>query len=187
MADQEAMECFPDLEPEQKSRLDYTLLAFFSLITVICSLLLSLIIAAAAFTRYIIGGDLYGFEEWVKLLAFWLYFMGGAYGAYNNTHVSADVVDSYMKNGTFKRAVIFVRNLITSGISILFTWYGYDFFMFGFMGPLGTGVAVPRTTVWQIPLWTSYLAVFLGLIFMTYYFTMRMFRSLRDLIKGGDS
>jgi len=143
------------------------------------------VISAAAFTRYIIGGDLYGFEEWVKLFAFWLYFMGGAYGAYNDTHVSADVVDSYMKDGTLKRTVIFLRNLITTGISILFTWYGYDFFMFGFMGPLGTGIAIPKTTVWQIPLWTSYLAVFLGLIFMSYYFFMRMLRSFRALIKGG--
>lgn len=187
MTDQEATGCFPELEPEKRNLGDTVLLSFFSLVTVVCSLLLSLVIAAAAFTRYIIGGDLYGFEEWVKLFAFWLYFMGGAYGAYNNTHVSADVVDSYMRDGTFKRSIIFVRNLITSGISILFTWYGYDFFMFGFMGPLGTGIAIPKTTVWQIPLWTSYLAVFLGLIFMTYYFTMRMFRSLRDLIRGGNS
>jgi len=186
MPDQEAMGCFPENRPDKKSPLDLALLAFFSIVTVVCSLLLSLIIAAAAFTRYIIGGDLYGFEEWVKLFAFWLYFMGGAYGAYNNTHVSADVVDSYMKDGLLKRATVFLRNLITSGISILFTWYGYEFFMFGFMGPLGTGIALPRTTVWQIPLWTSYLAVFLGLIFMTYYFTMRMLRSLRDLIRGGN-
>ncbi len=57
--------------------------------------------------------------------------------------------------------------------------------MFGFMGPLGTGIAIPKTTVWQIPLWTSYLAVFLGLIFMSYYFFMRMLRSFRALIKGG--
>ncbi|MBP9027707.1 MAG: TRAP transporter small permease [Aminivibrio sp.] len=187
MPDQEAMGCFPENRPDKKSPLDLALLAFFSIVTVVCSLLLSLIIAAAAFTRYVIGGDLYGFEEWVKLFAFWLYFMGGAYGAYNNTHVSADVVDSYMKDGLLKRATVFLRNLITSGISILFTWYGYEFFMFGFMGPLGTGIALPRTTVWQIPLWTSYLAVFLGLIFMTYYFTMRMLRSLRDLIRGGNS
>lgn len=187
MSEREAMGCFPENRPDRKSPIDLVLLSFFSIVTVACSLLLSVIISAAAFTRYVIGGDLYGFEEWVKLFAFWLYFMGGAYGAYNDTHVSADVVDSYMKDGTLKRTVIFLRNLITTGISILFTWYGYDFFMFGFMGPLGTGIAIPKTTVWQIPLWTSYLAVFLGLIFMTYYFFMRMLRSFRALIKGGIS
>ncbi len=187
MADNETIGCFPENRPEKQSKVDLILLFFFSIVSVSCSLLLSIIISAAAFTRYIMGGDLYGFEEWVRLLAFWLYFMGGAYGAYNDTHVSADVIDSYMKEGFFKRLVVVLRNLITTGISILFTWYGYEFFMFGFMGPLGTGIAIPQTTIWQIPLWTSYLAVFLGLIFMTYYFTMRLFRNLRLLIKGGVS
>jgi len=128
MSEREAMGCFPENRPDRKSPIDLVLLSFFSIVTVACSLLLSVVISAAAFTRYIIGGDLYGFEEWVKLFAFWLYFMGGAYGAYNDTHVSADVVDSYMKDGTLKRTVIFLWNLITTGISILFTWYGYDFF-----------------------------------------------------------
>ena len=186
MSEQEAMGCFPDDRPEQVSNFDKVMLTFLSIITVSTSIILALIISAAAFTRYIIHGDLYGFEEWVKLFAFWLYFMGGAYGAYNNTHVSADVIDAYMKEGTFKRAVVFLRNLITSGISMLFTWYGYEFFMFGFMGPLGTRIAVPMTTIWQIPLWTSYLAVFLGMIFMTFYFTRRMLKSLMALIRGGN-
>lgn len=187
MSEQETMGCFPDNRPKQVSRFDKVLLTFFSIITVFSSILLAIVIAAAAFTRYVIHGDLYGFEEWVKLFAFWLYFMGGAYGAYNDTHVSADVIDAYMKEGTFKRSVVFLRNLITSGISMLFTWYGYEFFMFGFMGPLGTRIALPMTTIWQIPLWTSYLAVFLGMIFMTYYFTRRMLKSLMALIRGGNS
>ncbi len=187
MADNELAGCFPENRPEKPGKTDMVLLFFFSIVTVVSSLLLAVIISAAAFTRYILGGDLYGFEEWVKLLAFWLYFMGGAYGAYNDTHVSADVIDSYMKEGTFKRLIVVIRNLITVGISLLFTWYGYEFFMFGFMGPLGTGIALPKTTIWQIPLWTSYLAVFLGLIFMTYYFALRLFRNLRLLVKGGVS
>lgn len=185
MSERETTTCFPEGPPEHKSLVDKALIPAFSAITVVCSLLLSLVISAAAFTRYIIGGDLYGFEEWVKLFAFWLYFMGGAYGAFNDTHVSADIVDAYIKEGTFKRSVIFLRNFITTAISLLFTWYGYDFFMFGFMGPLGTGVAIPRTTVWQIPLWTSYLAIFLGLIFMSYYFLMRTLRNFRALVRGG--
>ena len=63
------------------------------------------------------------------------------------------------------------------------TWYGYEFFMFGFMGPLGTGVAIPKTNVWRISLWTGYLSVFLGLAFMTYYFLRDLFMSTRTLLR----
>ena len=74
---------------------------------------------------------------------------------------------------------------MTVGVTLLFVWYGYGFFMFGFMGPLGTGIALPRTTIWQIPLWTSYLAIFLGLIFMAFYFTRDLLKSTKALLTGG--
>jgi len=169
MPDQEAMGCFPENRPDKKSPLDLALLAFFSIVTVVCSLLLSLIIAAAAFTRYVIGGDLYGFEEWVNF-AFWLYFCGAGYGAFNRSHITADLVQAYIPKGHIKLFVTFLKDLVTFSVTSLFLYYGYDFFMFGFRGPLGTGVAIPETTIWRIPMWTSYLAITLGLFFMVLYF-----------------
>lgn len=194
---------------------------------VFCSIALSTIIVAAAFMRYVVRGDLYGYEEWVKLLAFWLYFLGGAYGAYNDTHVSADLIDSYLPPGRTRHTMVFIRQLITSAMSILFMYFGYFFFMYGLLGPIpkevlkvgwnasglvfnwdgvrlicsqidlvnGVGLtldiinlwttrAIARTTVWQIPLWTSYVAIFLGLIFMSIFFTRRCIHTGIDLFKG---
>ncbi|MCL1941508.1 MAG: TRAP transporter small permease [Synergistaceae bacterium] len=194
---------------------------------VFCSLALSIIIVAAAFMRYVVRGDLYGYEEWVKLLAFWLYFLGGAYGAYNDTHVSADLIDSYLPQGMTRHIMIFIRQLITSAMSLVFTYFGYFFFMYGLLGPIskevlrvgwgasglafnwngvslvcsqidilnGSGLtfniinlwttkAIARTTVWQIPLWTSYAAIFLGLIFMSIFFTRRCIHTGIALFKG---
>jgi TRAP-type C4-dicarboxylate transport system permease small subunit len=187
---------------------DKVAINFFGIVTVFCSLALSALIAAAAFTRYIIRGDLFGYEEWVKLIAFWLYFMGGAYGAYNNTHVSADLIDAYLV-GKPRQIMTFIRQLITSAMSILFVYFGYYFFMFGLLGPLPKndilivkwdGVdlsfnflnlwtlrAIARTTVWQIPLWTSYAAIFLGLIFMAIYFSRRCIYTGIALFKGEGS
>ncbi len=159
---------------------------FFSITCFVSSLFLTLMICAATFVRYVLKGDLYGYEEWVKLLAFWLYFMGASIGAFNRTHVSADIVNSYMPEGFLKRLMFFVKDLITVGVSLLFVWYGYEFFMFGFMGPLGTRIAIPKTTIWRISLWTSYLAVFSGLIFMAYYFTRDLVLSTVALFKGGN-
>ena len=148
------------------------------------SMFLAIIISAAAFVRYVLGGDLYGFEEIVKLIAFWVYFMGAAYGSFNNTHVSADLVSSYVPEGIAKRILFFARDLVTFAVCGLFTWYGYTFFMFGYMGPLGTGIAIPTTTVWRIPLWTSYLSIFFGLICMSIYFFRNLFQSTAALFRG---
>jgi len=196
---------FEERTLKPKCFFDKVVTSFFGVVMVFCSLALSVLIAAAAFTRYVIRGDLYGYEEWVKLIAFWLYFMGGAYGAYNDTHVSADMVDAYIPAGKPRQIMIFIRQLITSIMSLVFTYFGYYFFMFGLLGPLPkkdilmvgwNGVdlsfsfidfwnlrAIARTTIWQIPLWTSYAAIFLGLIFMSIYFSRRCIHTGIDLFK----
>jgi len=167
-----------------KNFFDKIVINLFSIVCFTTTALLTIIICAAAFFRYILNGDLTGYEEWVKIFAFWLYFAAAAIGAYNRTHVSADLVQAYVPNGKLKDFLVFLKNLITVGVSLLFTWYGYEFFMFGFMGPLGTGIALPTTNVWRISLWVGYLPVFLGLIFMTYYFTRDLLISTRTLLLG---
>jgi len=184
---------------------DRIVIRCFEIMMVFCSLLLSIIITAAAYTRYVHEGDLFGYEEWVKLIAFWLYFLGGAYGAYNDTHVSADLINSYLKGKT-RHVMVFIRQVLTTILSIIFVVLGYHFFIYGLLGPLSKDVltvswngsvlafkfvdfwnlrAIARTTVWQIPLWTSYVAVFLGLIFMAIYFTRRCIHTGIALFKGG--
>ena len=200
---------FEERSLKPKCLFDKVSINFFGIVMVFCSLALSTLITAAAFVRYVVRGDLFGYEEWVKLLAFWLYFMGGAYGAYNNTHVSADLIDAYLK-GKPRQIMTFIRQLITSAMSFVFVYFGYYFFMFGLLGPLPkneiltvgwNGVdltfksidlwnvrAIARTTVWQIPLWTSYAAIFLGLIFMAIFFSRRCINTGIAIIKGeGDA
>lgn len=157
----------------------------FAIICFVMAIVLAVIISAATVMRYILEMDLYGYEEWIKIFAFWLYFMGAGYGAFAGSHVSADLVQSYVKEGFIKRLLIFTKTVITLGVTLLFTWYGWDFFYFGFMGPLGTGVAIPKTVAWRIPLWTGYLPILIGLFFMSYYFLWDMIRATKALFMGG--
>jgi len=167
-----------------KNWFDKIVINGFSFISFSTTVLLTLVICAAAFFRYILNGDLTGYEEWVKIFAFWLYFSAAAIGAYNRTHVSADLVHDYVPNGRLRDVLVFLKDLITVIVCLLFTWYGYEFFIFGYAGPLGTGIAIPKTSVWRISLWVGYLSVFLGLIFMTYYFTRDLLISTVALITG---
>ena len=43
--------------------------------------------------RYGFGADLFAYEEWLLIICFWLYFMASAVGTYENSHVSADLMD----------------------------------------------------------------------------------------------
>lgn len=165
------------------SKVNRVFIAVFSIIIVLGSVGLTLIIAGAATARYVFKSDFYGYEEIAVLVAFWLYFIGAAYGAYNNTHVSADVVDAYFPEGQAKRVLTFLRWLVTVAVCGLFVRYGYDFFEFGFIGPLGNFQFLPTSMSWRIPLWTSYAAIFVGLIFMEIYFLRNLIISAKALFR----
>ena len=167
-----------------KNWFDKIVIGFCSIVMFVSSLGLAAILSIVTFYRYVLEADLNAYDEVVTLIAFWLYFTGAAYGAYNNTHVSADVVNAYAPEGPIRNALVFLRDLITVAVAALFTWYGYDFFMFGYLGPLGIGVAIPKTAVHKIPFWTSYLPIFGGLIIMTIYFFRNLCLSTKALIKG---
>lgn len=164
---------------------DKLTVSIYSMICFTMCMLLTVIISAATVMRYVFEMDLYGYEEWIKIFAFWLYFMGAGYGAFAGSHVSADLVQSYVKEGTPKRLLMCVKTFITLTVTLLFTKYGWDYLVFGFMGPLGTGVAIPRTVAWRIPLWTAYISIFLGLLSMSYYFLWDFIRAAQALISGG--
>lgn len=166
-----------------KNVFDRIVINLFSFICFFCAASLTLIICVATFFRYVLEGNLYGYEEWVQLMAFWLYFTGAGIGAYNRTHVSADLVNAYLNDGKLKQSLTVLKHFITVCVAALFAWYGYDFFIFGFKGPLGTGIAIPKTSVWRIPLWVGYLSVFLGLVTMVYYFGRDFVLSVRELFR----
>lgn len=169
---------------QPKCLFDKITTSFYAIVCFVMSMLLMVIITAATIMRYVFQMDLYGYEEWVKIFAFWLYFMGAGYGAFAGTHISADLISSYLKDGIFKRSLTFIKCVITLGVSLLFTKYGWDYFIFGYMGPLGTGVAIPRTVAWRIPLWTAYAAIFIGLLSMSYYFMWDAIRAGKALFGG---
>lgn len=166
--------------------LDKIIVNFCSVTCFVTSIILMFVVSLAALFRYILKVDLYGYEEWVKMFAFWLYFMGSGLGAFYSSHVSADLIQVYVKPGRLKHGLICLRTFFTLLICFLFTWYGYKFFFYGIRGPLGTGVGVPTTSLWNIPFWTSYLAIFLGLIIMSWYFLFDFISALRDFVHGGN-
>ncbi|NLD24447.1 MAG: TRAP transporter small permease subunit, partial [Bacteroidales bacterium] len=110
-----------------KGLIDKIIIGFTSANIFITSVLLVILITSATFTRYVIQADLYGYDEWAKLLAMWLYFMGAAYGAYNESHVTADIIVAFTPDGIFRRSVIVLKDVISVGICLLFLFYAWDF------------------------------------------------------------
>ena len=150
------------------------LLKFQRFVLIVSSLFVVASIVLTVILRYIFKTDLYGLEEIVVIFAFWLYFMGGSYGSYTGTHITADLVSVFFPEGKLKSSVIAFSSTITFLFSLLFSWWGLDFFMFGVK-------MSARTPVWRIPMVVSYTAVFLGMVLMTFYFFLAFLEDIKKL------
>jgi len=166
---------YREAQPVQKKNFFWELLIKFQQFMLIaCSLFVVASIGMTVLLRYVFKTDLYGLEEIVVIFAFWLYFMGGAYCSYTRTHITADMISVYLPEGKLKATITAFTSAVTFALSLLFSYWGYDFFMFGVK-------MSARTPVWRIPQVVSYTAVFLGMILMTFYFFVDLLADLKKM------
>ena len=57
-----------------------------------------ILIFVEVFLRYVMGSPLFGIEELILFIGMWLYFMGASYGAYERTHIKAELIDIWCKD-----------------------------------------------------------------------------------------
>ncbi|SKC81496.1 TRAP transporter small permease [Maledivibacter halophilus] len=132
-------------------------------ILTITSILAVLIIVTSVVMRYVFKSDLFGIEEILIIVAFWLYFIGGVHGSYERSHIKADLLSIYIKNERAKLILSFVETFITCIVAIVLSFWGYKYFIWGIeMGAKSPG--------WKIPLVISQSPIFFGFVLMTFYF-----------------
>jgi TRAP-type C4-dicarboxylate transport system permease small subunit len=117
--------------------------------------------------RYVFGSPLFGVEELVCLIAMWLYFIGASYGAYERSHIKAELVHLWLKT---PRSYALVRSLsssITLVLSIIMVRWSYPYFIWGLTkGETSQALLVPMVL--------SQSAIFFGAILMSLYFLVEL-------------
>jgi TRAP-type C4-dicarboxylate transport system permease small subunit len=117
--------------------------------------------------RYVFGSPLFGVEELVCLIAMWLYFIGASYGAYERSHIKAELVHLWFKT---PRSYALVRSLsssITLVLSIIMVKWSYPYFIWGLTkGETSQALLVPMVL--------SQSAIFFGAILMSLYFLVEL-------------
>jgi len=74
------------------------LLRFQKTIMIFTSLSIVFLLTASTILRYFFKTDIPGVEELLLLPIFWLYFMGGSQASYEDSHISGELLSTYVKN-----------------------------------------------------------------------------------------
>jgi TRAP-type C4-dicarboxylate transport system permease small subunit len=127
------------------------------------AVLITLLIFTQVFTRYVLQVAIFGIEDLASFVAVWLYFIGGAHGAWERGHISASLTDFLVKSNTARRHINAARAVITTILSAWMTVWAFQYFMFTFQrGQMSLELGLPMFYVTAV--------MPLGLALMTFYF-----------------
>ncbi len=160
------------------------LLSIQGAILVTTSLLAAGIVTIGVVMRYILKVNFFGQEEILSVVSMWLYWVGGIYGSYTHTHISADLADTYIHSWKIRKILRIVVLVISLAVTAIFAFWGYQYT--AWIWNLGG-----RSAGLKIPLILSKGTMFVGLLFMGLYSIYHLIRVIQsteeDYVREGDS
>ncbi len=151
------------------------LLVFQKWLLVTSSTILAVVFFLVVVLRYGFETDLFAYEEWVLAIAFWLYFIGGAQGSWEDSHIKADFLSAMIRRPRLRWRFALLTNALELGTLIVLTCWG----------ALMVWEDVARypnwqaTVAWNIPLAVPRFGIFVGLFLMALYSALHLYVRLK--------
>lgn len=139
------------------------------------SVVLAAVFFAVVVLRYGFEADLFAYEEWVLVVAFWLYFIGGAQGSYEDSHIKADFLSAFISNARVRWGFSILTNLLEFFVLAVLSYWAFLMVM----EEVVQYPTWPATVAWKIPYALPRLGIFIGLLLMTFYSFLHLFVKFR--------
>jgi len=134
---------------------------------IVAGCIVTVLVFVEVLLRYVFGSPLFGVEELVCLIAMWLYFIGASYGAYERSHIKAELVHLWFKTKRSHALINSLSSSITLILSIIMIKWSYPYFIWGIKkGETSQALLLPMVL--------SQSAVFFGAVLMALYFLVEL-------------
>ncbi len=151
----------------QNSLLWKGILSIMSVIGIAAQAAVLLALFAETIMRYVLDIKLFGVEEIIVLVAYWLFFMGGAYASMKEGHIQADLINVYVHSNFLKDLLGLIAKLFEVVATVGFAYYSWRYFALGVeQNPVTSGLHIPK--------YTMQLALGLGYTFMAFFAIYQM-------------
>lgn len=144
-------------------------------LSAVATIALPITFALVVVFRYLLHSDLFAYEEWLLPLAFWLYFLGGAVGSYQNAHIRADLLETVFAD----RRLRWTRQVIVGVIELVITaaiiWWAWQ----SVANDLATYPRWQTTIALKIPDVVPHLAALVGFVFIAFYTALHLYVLVR--------
>ena len=158
-----------------------TLLKIQRLVLVISVCICTSAVFLEVILRYLFNTSFIGIEEFAAYLSFWMYFIGASYGAYERSHIKAELTHLVFGN-TINYAKC---RALTSFISFAATAYiipwGYNYMIWGFeRGEQSSSTLLGS----NYPVVYFQLSIFIGLCLICFYFLVEFIQWMQIIWKN---
>jgi len=137
----------------------------------------TLIVGGACILR-VFNINFAGFEELLILVVMWLYFVGCAYGSYEKSQITADIVEIMMKECFVKEVVRLLRSIVTFTLGAIFMYWAMQLVTWTF-------TMDTRTPAYRIPVVVGQASVLAGLILVTFYNGVHLYQDFKVFVRRG--
>lgn len=134
---------------------------------VITCTLFSIIVIVQIVVRYFLLVPMHGLEEIAVYAAVWTYFIGGAYGAYERSHISASLMEMMIAGESARDWIKVLANAITVVVAVWTTVWTFKYFQWSLQ-------LEPKSLELQAPLYWVHASMFVGLGLMAFYFAIEL-------------
>ena len=155
----------------------HTLLLVQRFFLIVASLSLVLGLCLEIIFRYEVKVSLFGIEEPIVFIAFWLYFIGAAYGTYERSHIKGEVVEMFLKTPRTLAIAKAITSFLCVAVSILLSVWGYQYFIWGI-------VHVSRSSAMHLPMVFAQSSIFIGFILISLYFIAELIDNIRTIVRS---
>lgn len=139
--------------------------------------LITLTVVLQVILRYVFKVPLFGLEEFSRLIAVWVYFLGAIFGTKSDTHVQGDVAGRLFTTERPRAVIKAIAWALSLLVCALFLYHSatYSIWLYG-TGERSTGLWWPRIY--------SVGSMLFGALFMTIYSIANVIKYSGAAIKG---
>jgi len=148
-----------------------------SALIILGGVLVTLTVVLQVLLRYIFKVPLFGLEEFSRLIAVWVYFLGAIFGTKWDSHVQGDVAGRIFRTDRSKAVIKAIAWGLSLFVCILFLYHSatYSIWLYG-TGERTTGLWWPRIY--------SVGSMLFGAFFMTLYSIVNVVKFSQAAING---
>ncbi len=149
----------------------------------LCGVVTLTVMVAGVFMRYIMHVDFFGYEDIVLLFVLWLYYLGGIYATYEESHIRGDMMSHLFKTPKAKKFYHISLNAFAVACMAFWMKWGFSYVSWNFM-------AGGKTSALKIPLIASQAAIYAGICGLFFYSAFHLIKYIKMkpeefLTKGG--